>query len=201
MITWILSGLLVLIVYQVATIMLNKGKIKINKKVVALFYIIAIISFALDYLTKYLAESNLSTSKVPLLGNFLYLKLTYNDGAAFSILSGNAWVFTVVAIVFTLFISYVAPKINSSLWALTLGMLFGGLLGNLFDRLFRAPYYGQGSVVDFIGYGNWFVGNVADIFIVVSIIGLILLEIFDIECIYSQSDTDSSENDNLVQEK
>ena len=51
-------------------------------------------------------------------------------------------------------------------WALALGLLLGGALGNLTDRLLRAPGFGRGHVVDFIDYGGLFIGNVADIAIV-----------------------------------
>ncbi len=59
-------------------------------------------------------------------------------------------------------------------WAVALGLLLGGAVGNLVDRFFRAPGPGRGHVVDFIAYFDWFVGNVADIAIVVAA-GLIMV--------------------------
>ena len=58
-------------------------------------------------------------------------------------------------------------RIGSCGWAVALGLLLGGALGNLVDRLVREPGLARGEVVDFIAYANWFVGNVADIAIVV----------------------------------
>ncbi len=71
----------------------------------------------------------------------------------------------------------VISKIRSRAWAITLGLLLGGAIGNLIDRLFRYPGFAHGHVVDFIGYWNWFTGNVADIAIVVAAVMLALLSV------------------------
>ena len=68
-----------------------------------------------------------------------------------------------------------AARARSRGQALTLGLLLGGAASNLIDRLFRAPGPGVGRVVDFIDYHGWFIGNVADIAIVVSTAILVLL--------------------------
>ena len=60
-------------------------------------------------------------------------------------------------------------------WAVALGLLLGGALGNLVDRLVREPGIARGDVVDFIAYANWFVGNVADIAIVVAAVLVVIL--------------------------
>ena len=62
----------------------------------------------------------------------------------------------------------VANRLGSRGWTLALGLLLGGALGNLIDRLSREPGFARGHVVDFIDYGDWFIGNVADIAIVVA---------------------------------
>ena len=72
-----------------------------------------------------------------------------------------------VSIVILVWVVGAARKVGTLAWAVALGLLLGGALGNLVDRFFRAPGPGRGHVVDFIDYFGWFIGNVADIAIVV----------------------------------
>ncbi|WP_448071713.1 signal peptidase II [Georgenia yuyongxinii] len=90
----------------------------------------------------------------------------YNPGAAFSLATGMTWVFTIVSVVVVVVVVRIARRLGSAWWAVALGMLLGGSLGNLYDRLFRDPGFAEGHVVDFISYGGYFIGNVADIAIV-----------------------------------
>ncbi|PFG38395.1 signal peptidase II [Georgenia soli] len=123
--------------------------------------------FVVDQVTKYLAEARLVRGElVPVLGDALGLQLVYNPGAAFSFATGMTWVFTIVMVVVAVAVLRVARRLGSTAWAVALGMLLGGCLGNLYDRLFRDPGFAVGHVVDFISYNGWFVGNVADIAIV-----------------------------------
>ncbi len=78
-------------------------------------------------------------------------------------------------------IARLAPKIASRPWAVVLGLLLGGALGNLIDRLFRAPGPLRGHVVDFLDYYTFFVGNVADIAIVVAALGMMWLTLRGVE--------------------
>jgi signal peptidase II len=99
-----------------------------------------------------------------------------NPGAAFSLATGQTWIFSIAAAAVVIAIVVFARRIRSFRWALMLGMLLGGTLGNLTDRLFREPGFGLGHVVDFI-YLPWIlpaIFNVADTFIVSSM-GLLLL--------------------------
>lgn len=97
---------------------------------------------------------------------FLALDLIRNPGAAFSIGEGLTWLLTAVAMAVVVWVLVVARRLGSSVWALTLGLLLGGSLGNLMDRIFREPGPGRGHVVDFIDYGGLFIGNLADVAIV-----------------------------------
>src|SRR5699024_4573469 len=115
------------------------------------------------------------------LGDFLGLQLVYNPGAAFSIATGMTWVFTVISLVVIVFVIRVARRLRSTIWAVTLGMLLGGALGNLYDRLLREPGFGRGHVVDFINYNGWFVGNIADIAIVGAAVLIGVLAVIGIE--------------------
>jgi signal peptidase II len=106
---------------------------------------------AIDLLTKQLALTNLGDgSRKELLGGLVWLDLTRNSGAAFSIGAGYTWVFPLIALVVMGAILYLARRLRSTPWALSLGLILGGALGNFIDRLFRAPGPLQGHVVDFI---------------------------------------------------
>ena len=120
-----------------------------------------------DQVTKAWAEGTLEVGeRTPLVGDLLGLSLLYNPGAALSIATGMTWVLTLVATVVVGVVIRAARRIGSPGWAVALGLLLGGALGNLVDRFFRAPGVARGHVVDFIAYGDLFVGNVADIAIV-----------------------------------
>ncbi|GAB3111584.1 hypothetical protein GCM10027055_12530 [Janibacter alkaliphilus] len=121
----------------------------------------------LDQLTKLWALATLDDGRtIELLGDWLGLRLLRNSGAAFSLGGSMTWVMTLVAVVVTIGIVVVARRLGSARWGLALGMVLGGSLGNLVDRFFREPGGGSGHVIDFIDYLDLFVGNVADIGIV-----------------------------------
>lgn len=129
-----------------------------------------------DQVTKTIVLARLTPGEyVPLLGEYFGLMLVFNPGAAFSLATGSTWIFTIVAVVVAVVIVRIASKIGSRGWALALGALLGGNLGNLGDRLFRDPGFARGHVVDFLNYNGWFVGNVADIAIVLAAIGMAVL--------------------------
>ncbi|HEY5518819.1 MAG TPA: signal peptidase II [Cellulomonas sp.] len=120
-----------------------------------------------DQLTKAWAEGALTAGeRTPLVGGLLGLSLIHNPGAALSIATGMTWVLTIVATAVVVVVVRASRRIGSAGWAVALGLLLGGALGNLVDRFFREPGIARGHVVDFIAYGNLFVGNVADIAIV-----------------------------------
>lgn len=113
---------------------------------------------------------------VPVLGNVLQLQFVRNPGAAFSLASGQTWIFTIIASAVIVFIVWFARRIRSISWAIVFGLLLGGVLGNLTDRYFRAPGFPEGHVIDFI-YTPWMlpaIYNVADIAIVTSM-GLFMI--------------------------
>jgi signal peptidase II len=137
--------------------------------------LIAVAVLAVDQATKVWALGALTPGeRTPLLGDLLGLSLVRNSGAALGIASGTTWVFTVAAVVVTVIVLRVARRLGSRGWAVALGLLLGGAVGNLVDRLVREPGVGVGHVIDFIAYADWFVGNVADVAIVVAA-GLMML--------------------------
>jgi signal peptidase II len=130
---------------------------------------VAAVVYGVDQLTKVLAVARLQPGDPrPLLGEVLQLHLIRNAGAAFSMATGVTWVLTIVALVVVVVVVRSARRLGSVGWAVTLGLLLGGALGNLTDRLLRSPGFGRGHVVDFIDYAGLFIGNVADIAIVVA---------------------------------
>lgn len=128
---------------------------------------VAVAVVVLDQVTKWWALHGLTPGRgVPLLGDWITLRLIHNPGAAFSVGEGKTWLLTIIAVVVVLVIATAARRVGSLPWALTLGLILGGAIGNLGDRVFRAPGPGRGHVVDFIDYFGLFIGNVADIAIV-----------------------------------
>jgi signal peptidase II len=143
----------------------------------------AAIALGLDQLTKQLALSNLSdAAPARLLGGAVYLTVTRNSGAAFSIGGGYTAVFPVIAFVVVIFIGVLARRLRSTAWALALGLGLGGALGNLTDRLLRAPGPMHGHVVDFISVfdpaGRAFpIFNVADSALFCGVVLAFILEL------------------------
>ncbi len=142
---------------------------------------IAALVLIADVLTKVLAVARLEGQPpVELLGGAVYLVLVRNPGAAFSLATGYTWVLTIVAIAVVVVIIRVARRLRSIGWAIALGLVLGGALGNLTDRIFRAPGPLQGHVVDIVSLfapdGRvWPVFNMADSSIVTGGVLLVLL--------------------------
>lgn len=136
---------------------------------------LAALVLAVDQLTKWWALSALTAGeRVELVGDLLGLSLVFNDGAALSIGSGYTGILTIVVVAVVVVILRAVRRIGSVAWAVALGLLLGGAVGNLVDRLFREPAFARGHVVDMIAYADFFVGNVADIAIVAAA-GLIVV--------------------------
>jgi len=139
---------------------------------------LAILTYVVDQVTKALAVVTLAGGpSKEILGSFLRLTLIRNPGAAFSLGTGSTWILTVIAVLVLVVVIRTSRRIGSLGWAWALGLLLGGALGNLTDRLVREPGIGRGQVVDFIDYNNWFIGNVADIAIVTAAVLIGLLAI------------------------
>lgn len=133
--------------------------------VAALIGILAILS---DQATKTWALGSLEEGRrIPLIGELLSLQLVRNSGAAFSLGASSTWIFTLFALVILAALGYALGRTGRMRTAGAIGLLMGGALGNLIDRLIQPPSFGQGHVIDFINYGGFFVGNAADIWIVV----------------------------------
>ena len=125
--------------------------------------IVAVPVYVADQLTKAWATANLQPDQPrELIGSVLQLNLIRNSGAAFSIGTGATWILTAIACSVVAFILFFARRLGSRGWALALGLLLAGSLGNLTDRMFRAPGPGRGHVVDFVQLPHYPIFNVAD---------------------------------------
>ncbi len=125
---------------------------------------VAGLVLAADIVSKALVVAHLRPDEpVHLIGNVLMLWLTRNPGAAFSVGTGETIVFTVIAFGVVVYIARTARKLYSLGWAVALGLLLGGAMGNLGDRIFRAPGLFRGDVVDWIAVTRYYpIFNLAD---------------------------------------
>jgi len=149
---------------------------KASPRVLIVLVLVAIAALILDQGSKYLVVTTLKPDEVvPVLGDLLQFQFVKNPGAAFSIGNAYTWIFSILASAVTVFIVWFARRIRSLGWAIVFGLLLGGVLGNLTDRLFREPGFGVGHVVDFLRIPLLpAIFNIADTAIVVSM-GLFLI--------------------------
>lgn len=145
--------------------------------------VVAAVVLLADVITKHLALAALEDREpVRLLGGAVYLTVTRNSGAAFSLASDYTWVFPIIATAVVGWIGWLALRLRSRPWAVALGLVLGGALGNLVDRLFRAPGPFVGHVVDMISVFNprgevFPVFNLADSALVCGVSLAVLLEL------------------------
>jgi signal peptidase II len=141
-------------------------------------YLVAALTWGLDLASKIWAVNNLSArNPVEIIGSFFQLTLVRNPGAAFSFATGATILFTCIAVAAVIAIIFYSRKLTSQGWATTLGLLLGGVLGNLTDRLFRSPGFLKGEVIDWLELTHWPVFNLADSAIVVAAFLAIVLSI------------------------
>lgn len=153
-----------------------------GRKRAKMLLLIAVVVLIADLVSK-IAVVALMTPRVPvnLIGDQIRLLLVRNPGAAFSMATGMTWILTIVAVGVVIGIIRYGRRLTSPWWALGLGLVLGGALGNLIDRFFRAPGPLQGHVVDFVAVGSFPVFNVADSAITVGAILLVALTLFGVE--------------------
>ncbi len=140
---------------------------------------VAAVILALDIVTKVLAVRLLTPGQpVSIIGETITWTLVRNSGAAFSMATGYTWVLTLIASGVVIGIIWMGRRLVSPWWAIGLGMILGGAMGNLVDRFFRSPGPLRGHVVDFLSIGWWPVFNVADPSVVGGAILLVVLSLF-----------------------
>lgn len=145
-------------------------------------FLVAGVILALDLVTKILAVAFVEPGNpIRIIGDTVTLRLVRNPGAAFSMATGMTWLLTLVAVAVVIGVIRIGRTLRSGWWAVGLGLVLGGALGNLIDRFFRAPGPLQGHVVDFVSIGWWPVFNVADSAIVCGAVLLVAITLFGIE--------------------
>lgn len=142
-----------------------------NKKNIIIFLTALLIIF-LDQLTKFLIKANIQLNQsVPVINKILHFKYVTNTGSAFGLFKNFNKFFIIISIIVIVVIIYHLTKIknNDKLLQFSVGLLLGGVFGNLIDRVL------YGAVVDFIDFRIWPVFNIADSAITISIMFLIVL--------------------------
>lgn len=126
--------------------------------------VVATLVYVSDLLTKIWAVERLSdpNSSIEIVGDLFQLELTRNPGAAFGIGVGMTIVFTTLSLIVVGVVLRTSSRLGSTWWAVVFGLVLGGALGNLTDRLFRSPGFMRGHVIDFLHLKNWPVFNLAD---------------------------------------
>jgi signal peptidase II len=133
--------------------------------------LVASVVVAIDQATKQLAVDALADAPFDLIAGVLSLRLTLNPGGAFGVLQGVPGFFLVASIGIVIALLFWVRHLEERRWAWPVGMILGGGIGNLIDRVLRDT---DGRVVDFIDLHVWPVFNVADSAIVLGV-GVILL--------------------------
>jgi signal peptidase II len=165
-----------------STLTQRGGSPKFDRRSARVLVVLALVAlgiYGLDQTSKYLIVRNLAEGQqVNVLGDILQFHFVRNPGAAFSLGTGVTWIFAVIAAAVVVFIIIFALRIRAFSWAVLFGFLLGGALGNLSDRLFREPRFGEGHVVDFIQVIYFpAIFNIADSAIVISMCLFVLLVI------------------------
>ncbi|MFF7975498.1 signal peptidase II [Streptomyces sp. NPDC007905] len=143
---------------------------------IAVLFAVAAFAYALDLVSKMLVVAKLEHHEpIQVIGDLLELHAIRNPGAAFGFGAAFTVIFTLIAAAVIVVIIRLARKLYSFPWAIALGLLLGGALGNLTDRIFRAPGVFEGEVVDFIAPKGFAVFNLADSAIVCGGILIVLL--------------------------
>jgi signal peptidase II len=129
----------------------------------AVVWLTALTGLVVDQVTKVvMVATREGEPPLRVIGRTLTLHVSRNSGAAFSFAPTMTILFTGVAVAVAVLIARQASRLTSTAWAVALGLLLTGALGNLTDRLLRAPGVGRGAVVDFISLRHFATFNVAD---------------------------------------
>jgi signal peptidase II len=128
----------------------------------------------LDQITKAWVVASLADGPLSIIGDRVELRLSRNPGGAFSILTGFTPLLAVLAAIVAIVLVRVAQRAKDPVIVVALSLVLGGALGNLTDRLFRAPGFLRGEVVDFVRIGAFPSFNVADSAVTIGAVLLLL---------------------------
>jgi len=134
--------------------------------------------FVLDQLAKWWAVATLPGEPIVVIDGFLDLRYVTNSGASFSMLRGAGSIIALAVIAIVVFIVLLVRKIDIVPEAVALGLVLGGALGNLADRVFRGGGWFDGEVVDFIDFSFFPAFNAADSAVTVGAVLILFLAFF-----------------------
>jgi signal peptidase II len=141
----------------------HTGLVAVNARCAAVLVGTAMAGIGLDQATKVLAVATREGKPpIQIAGRILTIYVTRNSGAAFSFAPAATLLFTGVAVAAAVVIVIKASRLHSVGWAAALGLVLAGAIGNLCDRLLRAPGIGRGAVVDFVDLQHFADFNIAD---------------------------------------
>lgn len=153
-----------------------------RRRAIITLAVTAVSILILDQLTKMWAVARLENQPpIEVLGQFLQFTFVRNPGAAFSLGSSSTLIVSLLALAIVAVLLLRARNLASVWWAVAMGGMIGGALGNLIDRIFRAPGVFRGHVVDFLALPNWPVFNIADMAVVGSAILMVVLVALGVE--------------------
>ncbi len=135
---------------------------------------IASVVVAVDQVTKAFMVAWLDGGSRQLIDGVLQFKVTRNPGSAFSLFTSGGQVIAVVAIVISIVVVAVLPRVPLAIERVGLALVMGGAVGNLTDRIFRGEGILDGAVVDFIDFSFFPSFNVADSCITIGVALLLI---------------------------
>ena len=167
---------------------------RVRRSTTWLVAVVAVVVLVIDQLTKVWAVATLEGQPSrEVLGEVLRLTFVRNPGAAFSLGAGSTIIISLLALVIVAVLMFRARNLASVWWAIAMGGMIGGALGNLTDRVFREPGRLSGHVVDFLALPFWPVFNVADMAVVGSAILMMVLALLGIDFDGTRTGRDDAE--------
>lgn len=164
---------------------IRKGRLRTRA---AVFACVAIVALIIDQLTKLWALDALGDGRtVPVVPGLLSLTLVRNPGASLGFGSGATWMISLLAVAACVALVVLAVRTISLGWTVAFAFAFAGAFGNLIDRIAYAEGFLDGKVVDFLDYG-WSVGNVADVYLVVAGVAIVIMILMNVP--FSQKELD-----------
>jgi len=146
----------------------GSGKTRLSNRTFAVA--VAGVVVVADQLTKWWATSGLADGPITVVDGWFQLRLTFNTGASFSLFSGGGQIIALIVIGVVVMIFYVLGDASRRIEAVALGLVLGGAVGNLIDRVLRGAGLLDGAVVDFIDFSFFATFNVADIAVNVGVL-------------------------------
>lgn len=158
------------------------GEATQRPKTTVLVAVTAVVILLIDQVTKVWAVAKLENEPpIDVINGVFQFTFVRNPGAAFSLGSGSTMLVSLIAVVIVVVLMFRARNLRSVWWAIAMGGMIGGALGNLTDRVFRDPGGLRGHVVDFLALPFWPVFNVADMAVVGAAILMMVLALLGID--------------------